>query len=123
VNSLFEATKAGEVGFGQITQGDLQKALSAGSGTDSATMTGGRSLIPQDIESTLVNALFFKRQDFKLMNMIKTEKVGSTVHEYTRRNEVGDETGVCCFRRWGIPRDQSESRARNSCHEVPADVP
>lgn len=94
MNSLFEATKAGEVGFGQITQGDLQKALSAGSGTDSATMTGGRSLIPQDIESTLVNALFFKRQDFKLMNMIKTEKVGSTVHEYTRRNEVGDETGV-----------------------------
>ena len=94
MNSLFDATNAGEAGFGQITQGDLLKALSAGSGTDSATMTGGRALIPQDIESTLVNALFLKRQDFKLMNMIKTEKVTSTVHEYTRRNEFGDETGV-----------------------------
>jgi hypothetical protein len=70
----------------------LEKALTAGAGTDSASMTGGRSLIPQDIEMTLVSALAFKKQDFKLFNMLKNVKIGSTVHEYTRRNDVGDET-------------------------------
>jgi hypothetical protein len=91
---LFQATRVDEYGFGAIAGGDLQKALAAGAGTDSANMQGGRALIPQDIESTLVSALFFKRQDFKLMNKMKTQKATSTVHEYTRRNEVGDESGV-----------------------------
>lgn len=88
---FLETGAVGSVDYGAIRQGDLIKALEAGSGTDSATMTGGRSLIPQDIESTLVNALYYKRADFKLMNLLKNEKVESTVHEYTRRNEAGDE--------------------------------
>ncbi len=83
-------TSKDETGFGSISEGGLLKALSAGSGTDSASMTGGRALIPQDIESSMVNALAAKKEDFKLTNLLKSKKVGSTVHEYTRRNDAGD---------------------------------
>ena len=88
---LFDGTnqKVGDVGYGSVIGDELMKALSAGYGTDSASMTGGRSLIPQDIERSVINALTVKRQDFKLMNLLKNEKVGSTVHEYTRRNDAG----------------------------------
>lgn len=81
----------GDVGFGSVIGDELMKALSAGYGTDSASMTGGRALIPQDIERTVINALAAKKQDFKLMNLLKNEKVGSTVHEYTRRSDAGSE--------------------------------
>lgn len=88
---LFDASnqKVGDVGYGSVIGDELMKALSAGYGTDSASMTGGRALIPQDIERSVINALAVKRQDFKLMNLLKNEKVGSTVHEYTRRNDAG----------------------------------
>ena len=36
---------------------DLTKALNAGYGTDAATMTGGRALIPESLDKTLVNVL------------------------------------------------------------------
>ncbi len=88
--NLFEPTAVGETGFGSVSEGALLKALSAGAGTDSANMTGGRALIPQDIENSLVTALDAKKQDFKLMNLLKTQKVMSTIHEYTRRNDAGD---------------------------------
>ncbi len=80
--------------MGMIQQGDLFKALTAGYGTDSAAYTGGRSLIPEDIEMSLINALTFNKQDFKLMNLIKREPVQSTVHEYTRETAVGAEQPI-----------------------------
>lgn len=88
--NFLEPTNASEYMFGSVTEGELQKALSAGYGTDPAAMTGGRSLIPQDIEMTMVNALVAKQEDFKLMNLLSKPKVGSTVHEYTRRNDAGE---------------------------------
>ena len=59
--------------YGINSPADLIKALTAGYETDAAQMVGGRSLIPQDIERSLTNALFFKRQDFKLMNLLKKQ--------------------------------------------------
>lgn len=82
-------TSKDEAQFGSMSEGGLLKALSAGAGTDSASMTGGRALIPQDIESSMVNALAAKKEDFKMTNLLKNKKVGSTVHEYTRRNDAG----------------------------------
>lgn len=76
--------------FGTVSEGELSKALSAGSGTDSSQFTGGRALIPEDIEMSMVNAMAAKKDDFKLTNLLKTQKVNSTVHEYTRRNDAGD---------------------------------
>ncbi len=87
--NLFEQTGIDEYVPGSASQDALLKALSAGSGTDSASMTGGRSLIPQDIEMTMVNALAVKPQDFKVMNLLKKQKIESTIHEYTRRNDAG----------------------------------
>lgn len=91
MGGLFDGSnqKVGDVGYGSVIGDELMKALSAGYGTDSANMTGGRALIPQDIERSVINALAVKKQDFKLMNLLKNEKVGSTVHEYTRRNDAG----------------------------------
>jgi hypothetical protein len=80
--------------IGEVGSGDLMKALEAGYGADSANMSGGRSLIPQDIQNTLVNALTFKEVDFKLMNMLPKPKVFSTVHEYTRETAVGAEQNI-----------------------------
>jgi hypothetical protein len=87
--NFLEQSQIGEYGVGSVSEDALLKALQAGSGTDSAAMTGGRALIPQDIEMTMVNALAQKPQDFKVMNLLKKEPVKSTVHEYTRRNDAG----------------------------------
>lgn len=87
--NFLEQSAVGEYGVGSVSEDSLMKALQAGSGTNSAAMTGGRALIPQDIEMTMVNALAQKPQDFKVMNLLKKEPVKSTIHEYTRRNDAG----------------------------------
>jgi hypothetical protein len=68
----------------------LLKALAAGYGTDAATFTGGRALIPEDCETTMVNAMREQREDCKIMNTFKKTPVKSTVHEYNRRTGTGD---------------------------------
>ncbi|MFZ4618313.1 MAG: SU10 major capsid protein [Rectinemataceae bacterium] len=88
--NFLEPTNSSDYAFGSVSEGELQKALSAGYGTDAAAMTGGRALIPEDIEMSMVNALAAKKEDFKLSNLLKNTKVNSTVHEYTRRNDAGD---------------------------------
>lgn len=80
--------------FGTVSDGELLKALSAGSGTDSAKFTGGRSLQFEDIEMSMVNAMAVKQEDFKLTNLLKTQKVNSTVHEYVRRNDAGEHMNI-----------------------------
>lgn len=82
--------QVGGLDFGQAIGDELMKALSLGYGTDSAAMTGGRALVPQDIDQTVLNALAAKKQDFKLMNLLKTRKAGSSVVEYTRRSDAGN---------------------------------
>lgn len=76
--------------FGAAIGDELMKALSLGYGTDSANMTGGRALVPQDIDQSVINALAEREQDFKLMKLLKTRKTGSSVVEYTRRSDVGN---------------------------------
>jgi hypothetical protein len=68
----------------------LLKALAAGHGTDSATFTGGRALIPESVETTMVNAMKAQAEDCKIMNTFKKRPVSSTVHEYNRRTSAGD---------------------------------
>ena len=67
----------------------LLKALAAGYGTDSATFTGGRALIPEDCETTMVNAMREQPEDCLIMNTFKKRPVKSTVHEYNRRTGTG----------------------------------
>lgn len=75
---------------GSMSEDQLLKALSAGYGTDSATFEGGRAMIPEDIESTMINAMREQKEDCKLMNMMKKRPVKSTVHEYNQRKGVGN---------------------------------
>ena len=74
---------------GVISEDQLQKALSVGYGTDSAKFTGGRAIIQEDIETTMINVLEESKPDCKIMNMLKTRPVGSTVHRYSVRKDVG----------------------------------
>ena len=94
MSDFLNPTRAGDTVFGTVSEGELQKALSAGSGTDSSQFTGGRALMPEDIEMSMVNAMAAKQEDFKLTNLLKTQKVGSTVHEYTRRNDAGEHMNI-----------------------------
>jgi hypothetical protein len=77
-----------DTGFG--SEEALIKAMSAGYGTDSATFTGGRALIPEDCEATMVIAMREQREDCKIMNTFKKIPVGSTVHEYNRVTDSGN---------------------------------
>jgi len=89
MNDLFLETEAG-VETAVTSEQELVKALSAGYGTDSAQYVGGRAMIPEDIEITMINAMREQKEDCKMMNLIKKRPVKSTVHEYNRRYDVGD---------------------------------
>jgi hypothetical protein len=83
-------------GFGvanDVVLEDLQKALTAGYGTDAATFTGGRALMPESLDSTLVSVLH-TQDEAKLFKALKKEPVSSTVHQYVKRTEVGSDDGA-----------------------------
>lgn len=69
---------------------ELQKALSAGYGTDSANFTNGRALIPENLETEVMNVLAMAKEDCKMMASLKTQPVRSTVHEKNIRDDEGD---------------------------------
>ena len=69
---------------------ELQKALEAGNGVNSAAYINGRALIPENCESTMVNVVAELKEDCKLFNSMKTVPVASTVHEENRRSSHGD---------------------------------
>lgn len=73
-----------------MSKAQLLKSLSAGAGTDSAQFTGGRAMVPEDIDGVLVNAMRVQLEDCKFFAMLKKLLVYSTVHEFTRRTEVGN---------------------------------
>lgn len=71
----------------------LSKALSAGSGVDAASFTGGRALIPESLDSTLVNILH-SQEDAVLFQKLKKQPIKSPVHQWDVRNEVGANDGA-----------------------------
>lgn len=85
---FFDQTSTGKMDAAEVNE--LQKALSAGYGTDSAKYTGGRALIPENLESEVVNIVSELKEDCKVMNAIKKVPVHSTVHEVNLRTSHGD---------------------------------
>ncbi|GHV91218.1 hypothetical protein AGMMS50268_17210 [Spirochaetia bacterium] len=69
---------------------ELEKALAAGYGTNSASFINGRAMIPENCETTMVNVVAELKEDCKLFNTMKTVPVASTVHEENRRTSHGD---------------------------------
>lgn len=85
---FFDNVSSGEMSAGEVNE--LQKALAAGYGTDSSQFTGGRALIPENLESEVVNVVAQLKEDCKVMNSVKKTPVRSTVHEVNLRTEHGD---------------------------------
>lgn len=85
---FFDNVSSGEMSAGEVNE--LQKALSAGYGTDSSQFTGGRALIPENLESEVVNVVAQLKEDCKVMNSVKKTPVRSTVHEVNLRTGHGD---------------------------------
>lgn len=70
------------------SESELQKALYAGKGAGYES-TGGRTLIPENIDPSIVVALQANRDDFKMMNLLKKNPVASPVSEYVREVKAG----------------------------------
>ncbi len=85
---FFDNVSSGEMNAQEVNE--LQKALSAGYGTDSASFTGGRALIPENLESEVINVVAELKEDCKIMNSVKKTPVKSTVHEVNLRTSHGD---------------------------------
>lgn len=85
---FFDNVSSGEMSAGEVNE--LQKALAAGYGTDSSRFTGGRALIPENLESEVVNVVAQLKEDCKVMNSVKKTPVRSTVHEVNLRTGHGD---------------------------------
>jgi hypothetical protein len=68
--------------------GELEKALSAGYGTDVATLTGGAALRVQSLD-LVMQATIQENAHFKLFNRLAKPKALATVDEWTEQNGVG----------------------------------
>ena len=82
----------GDMGNVEVLQ-QFQKALTAGSGVDAANFTGGRALIPESLENTLVNVLW-TQDEARLFQRIKKQPIPSPVHQWDKRTAVGSGAGA-----------------------------
>lgn len=72
---------------------ELSKALVAGDGVDAGSFTGGRALIPESLENTLVNVLW-TQDEARLFQRIKKKPIPSPVHQWDKRTGVGNADGA-----------------------------
>jgi hypothetical protein len=87
---------AGYDGFGMSPFGDveaLHKALTAGTGTDAASYTNGRSLIVESLENTLM-VTTFSMEDIRLFKDLKTNPIFAVIDEWTEKSSYGNRYGV-----------------------------
>ena len=67
---------------------ELQKALSAGYGTDVSTLSGGAALRIQSLDTTMQSTIQDNEQ-FRLFNRLPKPKATATVDEWTEQSGVG----------------------------------
>lgn len=85
--SLFaNGASTGAIGLDQLEE--LQKALTAGYGTDVSTLTGGGALRIQSLDQTM-QATIQSNPDFVLFNRLAKPHAGATVDEWTEMSSVG----------------------------------
>jgi hypothetical protein len=87
---FFNGTSTESDGSEQQQVEALNKALYAGTGTDSSRFINGRALIPENLETTMLDIVAATKEDCKMLNSLKTTKVSSTVHEKNRRTSHGN---------------------------------
>lgn len=87
---------SGYNGFGVSPFSDveaLNKALTAGSGTDAASFTNGRSLIVESLEETLMTTTY-SAQDVVLFKKLKQNPIYAVVDEWVEKSDYGSRYGL-----------------------------
>ena len=90
--SEFDLNYSGFAKANSETLEALSKALTAGSGVNAASFTGGRALTPESLDAVLVSVLH-TTDEARLFQRLKKNPVKSVVHQWNYRNEVGDDDG------------------------------
>lgn len=99
----------GQMGMADVEA--LNKALSAGYGTDSSSLTGGGALRIQSLDKTLM-AVIQENKHFALFNALPKQGAGATVDEWTEQSGVGGFMGGSTNTELGIIQDATGDYAR-----------
>jgi hypothetical protein len=89
----FEKNFSGFAQSNSETMELLTKALTAGSGVDAGSFTGGRALTPESLDYTLVNILH-NQDEARLFQRLKKTPIKSVVRQWNERNGVGGDDGA-----------------------------
>jgi hypothetical protein len=90
---------------------ELQKALTAGYGTDVSTLTGGGSLRIQSLDKTM-QATIQENKHFRLFNELAKTGAGATVDEWTEQSGVGGFLGGSTNTETGVINESTGTYAR-----------
>lgn len=91
--TIFDESLTGHGELHSESLQNLQKALTAGSGVDAASFTGGRALTPESLEKTLVNVLH-SQDEAVIFKALKKTAIKGPVHQWNYRDEVGADDGA-----------------------------
>lgn len=97
--------------MGENVLNDLQKALTAGYGTDVAGLTGGSALRIQSLDKTM-QATIQENKHFKLFNELAKTGAGATVDEWTEQSGVGGFLGGSTNTETGVINEATGTYAR-----------
>lgn len=89
-SALFRGDRSGAISQEELAE--LQKALTAGYGTDVAALTGGAALRIQSLEMTML-ATIQENEHFRLFNALAKSNATATVDEWTEQRNVGGQLG------------------------------
>lgn len=90
---------------------ELQKALTAGYGTDVSTLQGGSALRIQSLDKTM-QATIQENKHFRLFNELAKTGAGATVDEWTEQSGVGGFLGGSTNTETGIINESTGAYAR-----------
>jgi hypothetical protein len=90
---MFDKNYEGFASGNNETMEMLSKALSAGTGVDAGSFSGGRALTPESLDYTLVNVLH-NQDEARLFQRLKKKPIKSVIHQWNERTEVGDDDGA-----------------------------
>jgi len=96
------STPTGMIAESEVAE--LQKALTAGYGTDVAGLSGGGALRVQSLDKVMQSTIQ-ENSDFKLFNRLSKPKAGATVDEWTEQNSIGGFLGGSTNTETGIIND------------------
>lgn len=106
---------AGQVSTTGVMDGtaiaELQKALTAGYGTDVSTLTGGSAFRIQSLDKTM-QATIQENKHFRLFNELAKTGAGATVDEWTEQSGVGGFLGGSTNTETGVIEESTGVYAR-----------